>query len=82
MGDETINNEPETESSLPKLAEMVSRLEKANAESKEILKRQEELAARNLLGGDTKAGEAKPVKVEESAKDYAARVLSNKVQLK
>lgn len=82
MGDNTNENEQGNESSLPKLAEMVTRLEKANAESKEILKRQEELAARNLLGGETKAGEAKPVKVEESAKDYAARVLSNKVELK
>lgn len=65
------------ESALPKLNEMVERLEKANAEAKEILKRQEELLARNILGGyvvSPKMVEA----VEESPKDYAKRILSGK----
>jgi len=45
------------------LAAMVDRLEKANIEAKEILQRQEELAARNLLGGRT--DNPQPEKKEE-----------------
>ena len=48
------------------LSEMVDRLEKANAEAKQILARQESLAARNLLGGQINAGDHP---VEESAEE-------------
>ena len=69
------------EKSLPKLTEMVDRLEKANAESREILARQEELAARNLLGGKTDAGiQPAPVK-EETPKDYIKKILSGEIKL-
>lgn len=70
-------NKEQKEESVPKLIEMVDRLEKANAEAKEILARQEEIAARNLLGGKTDAG-VQPVKPkEETAQEYAKRVMSN-----
>ena len=79
MEDEKKEEEKTEEQSLPKLSEMVDRLEKANAEAKEILARQEELAARNLLGGKTDAGvQNEPVK-EESAKEYADRISKGQV---
>mgnify|MGYP001595491059 CR=1 FL=1 len=70
---EDEKKEPE-EKSLPKLTEMVDRLEKANAEAKEILARQEELAARNLLGGKTDAGiQPQPIKIE-TPREYSQRI--------
>ena len=73
---ENENKEEHKDESVPKLIEMVDRLEKANAEAKEILARQEEIAARNLLGGKTDAG-VQPVKPkEESAQEYAKRVMT------
>jgi hypothetical protein len=50
---EKENQEEKTTKPTENLATMVDRLEKANIEAKEILARQEELAARNLLGGRT-----------------------------
>ena len=67
MEDEKQKEEP----ALPKLMEMVDRLEKANAEAKEILKRNEDLAARNLLGGKTDAGIQPPKPVEITPQEYA-----------
>ena len=77
-----MEDEKETkteEQSLPKLSEMVDRLEKANVEAKEILARQEELAARNLLGGKSDAGEQPQKPTEESPVDYAKKALEGKV---
>jgi len=65
MADEKKDEKP-TE----KLTEMVERLEKANEQAREILKRQEELIARNLLGGKTESVGAAPVKKEVSDKEY------------
>ena len=41
------------------LVEVADRLEKANAEAREILKQQQELVARNLLSGRADAGQPK-----------------------
>jgi len=49
---ETTTEKPEVKPT-QNFSEMVDRMEKANAEAKEILARQEDLAARNLLGGRT-----------------------------
>lgn len=60
------------------LAQMVERLEKANQEAREILRRQEELAARNLLGGQTNSGVQKPKEKEETPQEYAKRISGGK----
>lgn len=65
--------------SLPKLTEMVERLEKANAEAKVILERNEELAAKNILGGVSDAG-IQPVEPKElTPKEYKDAVMSGKI---
>ena len=54
------------------------RLEAANKEAREILTRNEELAARRLLGGETPAIPT-PVKKEETPQEYAKRIISGKI---
>jgi hypothetical protein len=56
------------------LTEMVNRLEKANEKAQELLKKQEELTALNLLGGKSDAGQPAPVIKEESPSEYRKRV--------
>tara|TARA_R100001480_G_scaffold29257_1_gene39775 strand:- start:1661 stop:1960 length:300 start_codon:yes stop_codon:yes gene_type:complete len=51
------------------------RIEKANETSAELLKKQEELAARDALGGKSQAGDVEP-KEEETPADYANKILS------
>jgi hypothetical protein len=63
------------EKNIPKLAELVERLEKANAEAKAIQEKNEELAALNLIGGKTDAGIQPPAKKEETPKEYKDRIL-------
>lgn len=66
---------PKEEDTHTKLIEMVDRLEKANEVAKKILSRQEELIARNLLGGQTDAG-IQPVQPKvETPKEYKDRIL-------
>jgi hypothetical protein len=79
---ETQKENPQIDDNpIQSVAQMADRLEKANIEAKEILKRQEELYARNLLGGQSQNVATEKPK-EESAEEYAKRVLSNKVELK
>ncbi len=47
---------------------VAQRLEKANAEHKEILKREEEMESRRILGGQTSAGNVQPVQMTEEDK--------------
>ena len=77
MADDDVKvAEGEQNNSLIKQAEaVVERMEKANAEAKEILIRQEELAMQNLLGGKSDAGQ-EPIKPkEETPAEYSARIL-------
>lgn len=77
--EEKPQEKKEEVSSLPKLSEMVERLEKANAKQEELQKRQEELVARNLLGGQSDAG-VEPVKPkEETPQEYAKRISEGKL---
>ncbi len=79
MADETQTESTQgNNSSVSEFAQMVIRAEKANAEAKEILRRQEELAARNLLGGQTTSGIQPQIKKEETAKEYAEKILNIK----
>ena len=68
-----MNDEPESKKE-ETFSESISRLEKANAEKRELLKREEELEARKILGGRTDAGIQPPAPVEESPTDYAHRI--------
>jgi|TARA_Y100000310_G_scaffold172751_1_gene172880 hypothetical protein len=55
------------------------RMEKANAERKLLIEREEKLTARRILGGQTSAGGATPVAAEETPVEYAKRVMAGKV---
>lgn len=76
--DEKKENNSETPAK-SELLVLVERQEKANAESKELLKRQEELIARGLLGGKTDAGIQPEPPKEETPQEYAARISSGKI---
>lgn len=72
---EKKTEEKPEEKSIPKLVELVDRLEKANAETKELQAKNEELHARKLLGSESEAGtQPEPVKVE-SPQEYAEKAL-------
>lgn len=76
--EETKTEETKTEHTL-KFSEMVERMEKANAEAKEIIKRQEELAAMRLLGGTTDNATQPETKKEETPAEYAKRIMTGKI---
>jgi hypothetical protein len=58
------------------------RLERANAEQRMLLERNEEFIALQRLGGRTEGGQAPiPVK-EESPQEYAKKILEGKIPLK
>lgn len=68
------------EGSKPKATDVVAearaereKLEAANKERKEILDREEALAAKRELGGDTEGGQ-QAVKKEETDKEYRQRI--------
>lgn len=67
------NNKPVSE-----IAQMADRLEKANAEAKELLKRNEEIYARMLLGGKVDAGIQPKEQPTESPAEYAKRITGRK----
>jgi len=46
---------------------------------KKLVERNEELTAKNILSGKSDAGEQPEVKKEESAADYAKRVMEGKI---
>lgn len=54
------------------------RLEAANKETKELLKKAEDLEAKKILGGKSEAGEAPKKEEEISNKDYAKQALEGK----
>lgn len=70
------SNKEGNEKSLPSLAEMVNRLEKANAEKAKLLEKEEQLIAFKLQGGVTV--NIPEVKKEESPQEYRDRVLGMK----
>jgi hypothetical protein len=57
---------------------ILQKIEEANAKTAELVRRQEELQARDILAGRSHA-ESPVVKQEETPKEYAARVLAGKV---
>jgi|TARA_Y100000296_G_scaffold17864_2_gene21126 bifunctional ADP-heptose synthase (sugar kinase/adenylyltransferase) len=59
---------------------IVERMEKANEESKKILQKNEELMVEKTLSGRSEAGQAPVKEPEETAKEYAAKVMSGEVK--
>ena len=51
------------------------RLEKANKEKADLLKREEALESRRILGGQTTAGVQQPQQKEETPQEYARRMM-------
>lgn len=74
------NTEPKQEKKSPVL-EAAERLEKANAEAKELLAKQEEMLAAKVLSGEVDAGIQPPEKKPISNKEYA-EALSKGIVLK
>lgn len=68
--------EEEKKTAEPSFIEAVERMEKANAERKEILEREEQLATKNLLNGRADAGQTtKEEKKVETPAEYKERVM-------
>lgn len=73
--EEKASEEEETQEESGVLTEaklVADRIEKANQTTAELLKRQEELAIKGLLGGKTEVGEQE--KKEETPAEYAHRM--------
>jgi len=58
---------------------IAKRLEDANQKAEELYKKQEELMARQMLGGKSEAGDSEPKK-EESPKEYADKVMNGSIK--
>ncbi len=72
-GDSKEGNKPEVYGAIDDANLAAKRLEDANKVKKELLDREEELAAKKALGGVTEAGQA-PVKKEETPIEYRDRI--------
>ena len=85
--DETVEEIiPASEETLPKKPNKVEeamkvadRLEKANAVQKELLDRAEELHAQNIISGISEGGKPAEAPEEESAEDYAKKVMAGDI---
>lgn len=56
------------------ITETLDKLKAENEKTEKLLKRQEELAARNMLSGKTENSEEKPQKKEETDAEYTRRI--------
>lgn len=68
-----------TGSMIEQAQQAAERLEKANKERAELLRREEEMEARRRLGGQTDAGQAPVVKKELTPREYAQMAMRNQV---
>lgn len=59
---------------LPNLPEMYDKIKAENDRYEDLIKRQEELVSRKLLGGETNAGDVETKEKEESPADYVKRI--------
>ena len=67
--------ESDTSQVLTKAEELAKRIEDGNAKTEELVKRQEEIAAKNILGGKSDAGEQATPEKEETPQEYAKRIM-------
>lgn len=65
MEQEEKQESNESQSLIDKAMESAKRLEEANKELAELLKKQEEIESRRILGGSSEAGYREPEKSEE-----------------
>lgn len=79
-GNATDNSGEGDKQKRPELIELADkaaeRLEKANAERKELIERDEKIIAEQKLGGRSEGG-FQGVKKEETSKEYADKVMGN-----
>ncbi len=75
-GNTEEGNKPEIYKPIDDANLAAKRLEDANKVKKELLDREEELAAKKLLGGRAEAGQTAEVK-EETPETYAKKVMAN-----
>ena len=67
-------DKPKTPQSIVDANAAAERLEEATKKHKEQLDRQEDMIARNILGGVTQAGQEQTKEKEETPKEYAERI--------
>ena len=71
---ENRGNKPEAKTLIDEANAAAERMENANERKAELIRQEEELAAKRALGGRSEAGQA-PVKEEISDEEYANRVM-------
>lgn len=86
MEEQTTNNtgegnKPEATSIVERADSIAKRLEDSEKRIDEKLKQLQDLEARRVLGGRAEAGQA-PIVKEETAKEYANRIMKNNIPLK
>jgi len=67
-GNSDEGNKPAANSLIDGANAAAKRLEDANRKTEELIKRQEEIYTKTMLGGRAEAGQSKPLSVEEQAK--------------
>ena len=73
-------DKPRSPNLIEQASEAGQRLERANEEARQILARNEELAARNLLGGQSEVVVTEPVQMSDE--DYAKAAIRGEVPVK
>ncbi len=74
-----VHKKEERHDFLKRAEELATRNEKAVEEMRLLVERNEELAARNLLGGKSDAGIQPAAPKEETPAEYAKRIASGKI---
>jgi len=74
-----VKSKEERKDFLSEARELATRNEKAVNEMRGLVERNEELAAKNILGGKADAGEQPPKKEEETPEEYSKRIISGKL---
>lgn len=77
MPEEKIEEKPKNETFVlvEKAIETAQRIEAANKRTEELLQRQEELMARNILGGRSDAGTTIPEPKAETPQEFSKRFI-------
>lgn len=73
--------EKKTETLLEEVQAAVSSFKAENDRRAELLKQEQDLQARRLLGGSSEAGQAPVAPKVETAKEYAERIMNNKIKV-
>jgi len=77
--DTGAGDKPEGTSLIEGANASAERIEKANAEQKALLDRQEELMARQRLGGNSNAGKKEEEPVEDTPEEYVKKVMNGEI---